>query len=79
MSDFLFQVDNKEVPIVEAKRVLKQGGKLVVVDWRLDSNFGPKDGKVEISDIRKMVESQGLTFEENLVCDMYHWGMVFRK
>ncbi len=79
VANLLFQVTNKEAPIKEAKRVMKDGGKLIVIDWRRDSNFGPKDGRINIADIRKMIEAQGFTFEKNLMCDMYHWGMVFRK
>lgn len=79
VANLLFQVDNKEAPIKEAKRVMKEGGRLIVVDWRQDSNFGPKDGRVNVNDIRKMVETQGFEFEKSIMCDMYHWGMIFRK
>ena len=77
--NLLFQVENKQVSVKEAERVLKPKGKLIVIDWREDSRFGPKDGRVNQSDIREMVEAQGLTFEKELMADSYHWGMTFRK
>jgi ubiquinone/menaquinone biosynthesis C-methylase UbiE len=79
VANLLFQVRSKETPIKEAKRVMKEGGKLIVIDWRDDSYFGPKDGRVKPLEIKKMVGKEGFIFEKEFMTDMYHWGMIFRK
>ena len=37
----LHEVDSPERVILEARRVLKPGGKIVIIEWKMDSDWGP--------------------------------------
>ncbi len=81
LSNVLFQTDDKKITIEEAKRVLKQGGRLLLVDWTGSFNsMGPTVGQVfpEI-EARKLVESLNFTFDHNIDAGNFHYGAVFTK
>ena len=81
VSNVLFQTSAKKAVIDEAKRVLIQSGRLLVVDWTGSfNNMGPTPEQVftEI-DARKLVEASTFTFEKNVDAGNYHYGLVFRK
>ncbi|MFH1404667.1 MAG: class I SAM-dependent methyltransferase [Patescibacteria group bacterium] len=69
------------VPVKEARRVLKPGGTLLMVDWDPHSNLGPSgQEKLSVEDAVKIVEQdQGFKLLEKFQAGPYHWGAVFRK
>jgi SAM-dependent methyltransferase len=76
--NILFQSPNQKEIIEEALRVLKDGGYLVVVDWRPHRlALGPK-AKYRLSpeEVREMV---GLPVVKELQAGKYHFGFVFQK
>ena len=75
----LFQVDNKDAIIIEAKRVLKTGGKIVVIDWKKSATQGPEQGRVSPDEIKKIAEKAGLIFEKEFEAGKYHFGLIFKK
>ena len=82
MANILFQSKNHSAILKEAKRVLKDGGKLVIIDWIpiKSSSFGP-DGHLRISqnEIQNKAVSLGFKFERGFEVDRYHYGLLFRK
>lgn len=74
----LFQVENKNSIIIEAKRVLKQGGVLAVIDWNSTAVRGPEE-KVSKDDVLKMTEEDGLKFLREINSGDEHYGVVFVK
>ncbi len=65
MTNLLFQVENKKQVLEEGKRVLKPGGEILVVDWKLDAPIGPpKENRVSPEEIRKIAEEIGLKLEK---------------
>jgi ubiquinone/menaquinone biosynthesis C-methylase UbiE len=81
MKDMLFQNKMKDVVMKEASRVLKSGGKILVVEWNdQDAHVGP-DKKIRISkeEIDRLAESQGFKKEKNLVAGDFHHGAVYVK
>lgn len=81
MTNLLFQLDDKEKTntLKEAKRILKQGGKLLVVDWLQSSGMGPSEGRVSKDDVRKIAEQEGFNFEKELEAGDTHFAMLFTK
>lgn len=81
MKDMLFQNKMKEVILKEAYRVLKNGGKLLLVEWNdHKESIGPeKNIRVAEEDLKKMAEIQGFKLEKELKAGDFHYGAIFKK
>ena len=83
LSNMLFQVaaEAKKGVIDEVKRVLRQGGQFLLIDWTGSfNNMGPtKDQVFPEIEARKLVESMNFTFDRNIDAGNFHYGIVFRK
>ena len=74
-----FQIEKKEVVLEEARRVLKSGGRILVIEWNPDSSKGPVVGRVSSEEIIKMGEKSGFTFKEEFSIGDYHYGVILEK
>ena len=81
VSNVLFQAPDKRTIIAEAKRILKQGGRLVVIDWTASFNgMGPEQGQVfSEEEAKKLVLEFPFTFDKSINAGNFHYGLVFRK
>ncbi len=77
--NILFQAGDKNAIITEAERVLKQGGKLLIIDWKPKVSKGPEQGRVSAGDVKKIAEERGLKLEEQFESGKYHYGLIFNK
>ncbi|GMQ95410.1 MAG: hypothetical protein BMS9Abin13_523 [Patescibacteria group bacterium] len=80
-SNVLFQVEDKKGFIGEIKRILKSGGKVLVIDWQ-DSfgGLGPvREHLVHANEARGLFENSGFTFAESISAGEHHWGFVMKK
>lgn len=79
LANILFQSERQSEIIKEAKRVLKPGGRLAVVDWKPgESQFGPlAKNRLEPEGIRLMVGLEVL--KELGSTGSYHFGFLFKK
>ena len=59
--NLLFQVKDRHGIINEAKRVLKPGGQLLVIDWSKSSPLGPKEGIIGPKEMKEMVSASGFS------------------
>jgi len=60
MSSILHQLENKENAIREAYRLLKTGGRLLVVEWNKDAILGPSvSERISPEEIRGLLERNG--------------------
>lgn len=79
-SNILFQIDDRETLASEIKRMLKPSGKVLVVDWHPDDNFGPHPKhaltKKEASDL---FLRHGFIFEQEIDAGDHHYGMIFKR
>jgi len=75
----LFQAEKKDNMIEEAARILKDGGELVVVDWKEDAAMGPKEGRISADEVKKMAEKLNLKLKKDFSAGPYHYGLVFEK
>lgn len=78
ISNLLFQVEDKEKVISEAKRILKKGGKILIVDWKEESPFGPKE-KVKISEMKNLAKNFLLKIEDEFDAGKFHFGLLLKK
>ena len=77
----LFLSKQRDALMRECVRMVKSGGKFVVVDWKPTGiSFGPDPAsRMSAEAARALAESAGLVFEKNIDPGKYHYGMVFMK
>ena len=80
LANILFQSQRKSAIIQEAKRVLKNEGQLVLIEWVANAPLAPKEGwLISREEAQKLVEAEGLRFEKEFEVDNQHYGLIFRK
>lgn len=81
LANILHEVQHPKNLLKHAYKLLKSGGKLVIIDW--NSNHGPigpsADKRVNEQEIKKTVESSSFRFIKQLDADEYHFAMVFER
>ncbi len=81
VANVLFSLEDKEEMVKELVRVLKRGGRALVVDWK-DSfgGLGPHpDHVITVGMARDLFEKGGLQYLEDVPAGQYHWGFIVRK
>ncbi len=81
ISNILFQVPEKDAVVVEAKRILKPNGKVLIIDWT-DSfgGMGPSFDSVFPAPIaRALFEKAGFIFQTQIKAGDHHYGFIFKK
>lgn len=75
----LFQAENKSAIIIEAKRVVKMGGQVLIIDWKETAPFGPKEGRITADQVKKIAIEAGLTLKKEFPAGAYHYGLLFKE
>lgn len=79
-ANLLFQSKKKNAIMKEASRILKLGGKLVVMDWDPEALVGPpKNLRVNPREVTSFAQANGLRLEKDFRAGFSHYGMVFSK
>lgn len=81
VANSLFAVEHKAGVAAEAARVLKRGGRVLVIDW--EDSFGglgpaPHD-VVSAAEATKIFKAAGFEAGGSAPTGAYHWGLIFRK
>lgn len=81
LKDVLFQNSRKDVIIAEAYRVLKDGGRAIVVEWNgADSNIGPEmEIRISSEQLKKMFEDKQFSIEKNIDAGTFHYAFLAKK
>jgi ubiquinone/menaquinone biosynthesis C-methylase UbiE len=80
ISNILFQADNKKAILKEAKRILKESGNILIIDWIKHDKFGPKEGEaISQEELEKIAKEMGLKIVEELDGGDYHYALLFKK
>ena len=80
LANILFQSSKKADIIKEAKRIVKKGGKIIIIDWKKDQPFGPPQKLIVSEDLVKdMVKKEGFKLEKEFPAGDNHWGIIFIK
>jgi ubiquinone/menaquinone biosynthesis C-methylase UbiE len=80
ISNVLFQAEDKLGLIDEAKRVLKNDGQILFIDWT-DSfgGMGPtKEHVVSKETAKELFAKRGFSFVENISVGAHHYGIIFK-
>lgn len=73
---------NKRIEMLrESIRLLKRGGKLLIIDWKnIDLPFGPAtDKRVKLESLKAAVPKIGLEIKEEFEAGPYHYGLILIK
>ncbi len=75
----LFQSENKYAIMEEAKRVLKSGGQLLVIDWLKQGAGSPKHGLASPDEVKKMAGLLGFSLKKEFAVGDFHYSLIFIK
>lgn len=81
LSNILFQTPDKRSILEESKRIVRSGGKILVVDWS-DSfgGLGPKPADVlQKEEARALLSAVGLSLVKEYDAGDHHYGLLFVK
>ncbi|MBU1178831.1 class I SAM-dependent methyltransferase [Patescibacteria group bacterium] len=80
VSNILFQAENKEAVIKEAFRILKSGGRAILIEWLTDAVLGPaKELRLPKDEAAKLFSEVGFSFSRGFDADTSHYGLIFTK
>lgn len=77
----LSQSDNRHAVLDEARRLLKEKARLVVLDWKKKGlPFGPEDARfVDFDNIEQWATMHGFVLQERFDMGPYHHGLVLYR
>lgn len=81
LNNILFQSDKKAEIIKESARLIKAGGKLLIIDWKnIGAPLGPDlSRRVDPNQMKEYCEAFGLKLEKEFGAGQYHFGLIFKK
>lgn len=81
LSNILFQLEKKDAALREAWRLLKKGGRALVVDWNESyGGLGPVEKSVVTKEAaRELFSAAGFREEKVIDAGGYHYGVIFKK
>jgi ubiquinone/menaquinone biosynthesis C-methylase UbiE len=81
VATLLYQTKKHDVIFKEAKRIMKEKAKLLVLDWeKTEVPVGPDVSlRVSKKDVRKKAETESFKFVNDIEVDEHHYGMVFEE
>jgi ubiquinone/menaquinone biosynthesis C-methylase UbiE len=77
-SNVLFQIEKPDDFCLEIKRILKLGGKVMVIDWSEVSALSPKQ-LVPAMKAQMLFEKNGFKLEDSFGAGDHHYGLVFTR
>jgi ubiquinone/menaquinone biosynthesis C-methylase UbiE len=80
ISSIMHQAEKKENIIREAYRVLKTGGRVLLVEWKESSPFGPPaPDRVPEKEARGILEKSGFRPKAELQAGSFHYAITYQK
>jgi ubiquinone/menaquinone biosynthesis C-methylase UbiE len=77
-SNVVFQLEHKDNFCLEVKRILKPGGKVLVIDWSDTSPLSPRT-IVPRTQAELLFQKAGFTLESTISAGDHHYGLIFKR
>jgi ubiquinone/menaquinone biosynthesis C-methylase UbiE len=79
--NLFFQIQNKDGLCLEAKRVLRPNGRVMVIDWSGSAGgVGPQESDVISQDkMTALFQEHGFKLDRSIDAGSHHYGLIFRK
>ncbi len=81
LANILFSTEHKKAAVAEVRRLLKKGGRALVIDWSgSHGGLGPvPEHVITARSARVLFEEGNLNWVEDVAAGAYHWGFLVRK
>jgi len=79
MTNLLFQCEDKKKVLEEGKRVLKDNGLILVVDWKKEARLNSEQPYVAPEEIKKLAQEIGLQVAQELDISPSHYAIILKK
>jgi ubiquinone/menaquinone biosynthesis C-methylase UbiE len=81
LASILHEIGSREALVKNAYRVLKTGGKLLVVEWKKEfTPLGPPlEARIAPEDLVSELAANGLRKDKDIPADSFHYAMLFIK
>ena len=81
LASIFYQIKEHKQVLAEAKRIVKDNSKIVVIDWsEANVPIGPTAKlRVAKDNMLQHAEAVGLKLQREIEIDNYHYGLVFEK
>ncbi|MBP6858620.1 MAG: class I SAM-dependent methyltransferase [Candidatus Pacebacteria bacterium] len=77
-SNVLFQIEKPDDFCLELKRILKPGGKVLIIDWSEASAMSPQQ-LVPSAKAQQLFEKSGFKLEDSFNAGDHHYGLIFSR
>lgn len=77
-SNILFQIEKPDEYALEIKRLLKPGGKVLVIDWNAGSPMSPLT-VFPVSKAKMLFEKNNFKLDQSFVAGDHHYGLVLTR
>lgn len=79
--NMLYQNKKKQEVLAEAQRILKVGGKILLIDWESkDRSLGPKmEDRVSQDELLDIIEKNRLAIVQKINVSNFHFGWILKK
>ena len=79
MTNLFYQLEDIKGVLEEGKRVLKKGGRILIVDWAKDNPLTKRIEFVDFEKIKEIAKNLNLKLEDEFTAGSYHKGLIFVK
>lgn len=81
VANVFFMLEKKDNACMEIKRILKKGGRVLVVDWASSfGGIGPQHQDIFSEEAARVIfKKHGFTEDRTIAAGAQHYGIIFRK
>lgn len=80
IKDVLFQNKDKNLILKEAKRILKSGGSVLIMEWNENVFIGPdKELRISKKELAEVIFDEGFVFKNQADAGDYHYIIIAAK
>ena len=81
ISNVLFQASDRSSTVAEAKRILKQGGRVLLVEWSDSGSVSGPDPRhlIKADEAQTIFEQEGFSVEKQIEAGEHHYGFIAVK